>query len=82
MAEFKMTYEKVATQRELAGVGCAVQDCEHDHSILVLLPPCHPDSALEAAYYKSDGTLYLRCFKCHKGLTLLQIAPGAPAEVS
>jgi hypothetical protein len=39
-----------------------------------LVAVCHPTRPIEAAYFKADGTLRVRCARCQQPVAVFQIA--------
>ena len=61
-------------QEDLDREQCTTIGCTENHSILFLNSECHPTRPIEAAYYKADGTLRVRCTRCQRPVAIFQIA--------
>jgi hypothetical protein len=62
------------TQEDLDGEQCATPGCTENHSVLFINSICHPTRPIEAAYYKADGTLRVRCVRCGRPVAVFQVA--------
>jgi hypothetical protein len=57
---------KNVTKADLDEMGCGVVGCGHDHSILYLIPGCHPTAGTSCRYEKRPGRLVISCKRCGK----------------
>lgn len=52
------------TQADLDRLDCGEPDCEHDHSEVIIMQACHPDSGLDVCYSKLTGQAKITCRRC------------------
>ena len=67
---------KNVTKHDLNEMGCGVPGCGHDHSILYLIPGCHPTGGTSVRYEKRSERLVISCKKCGKEVVRICLNSG------
>jgi hypothetical protein len=57
------------------------EDCEGDHSILVMNSRCHPKGGMTVEYHKKEGTMVILCAVCEKFVCDIKVASDKDRRV-
>ncbi len=56
---------------------CSTPDCDCKNRGRMLLPVCHPDASVVAAYVMAKAKVVLCCSECGRTFLALRVAPDA-----
>ena len=54
--------------------GCAIPDCQHDHTTLFFRAKCHADAPLDVSYTHGSGVLRISCRACRQDIVNVKVA--------